>query len=377
LAIGDWRTANGEAPVSNIPSDRRLELKHCGLLLLLCLASSPLPAQLVRGQVTIASTGAPLGGALVALADSGGTVVARTLSSASGQYAVFAPRAGRWEVRVAAIGYTPERLAGIEVGVVATLVNVALAERPFVLPELVAVSSSECRVDPASGPVVERLLAEATTALGLVEATIASRRLEFITESWRVRLGTALGDTLRQATMSQARASWPIASAAEALLREGGFVHDAGTLTPAIGYTDDSGPIYYGPDLQVLAAPWFVAGHCFDLAGAAGDSLIVRFTPQTRSAKVDISGTLVLDRESLALRRLTFEYVGLPRWVPATGAGGEVTFERLPDGLWVTRAWRLRAPIQELRRVIGAPRGATFGGWVEVGGRVVEIVGGG
>jgi hypothetical protein len=336
-----------------------------------------LPAQLVRGQVTIAASGAPLGGALVVLADSGGTVVARTLSGASGQYAVFAPRAGRWELRVASIGYAPERRTDIEVGAVATIVDVALAERPFVLPELVAVGTSACRADPASGPVVERLLAEATTALGLVEATIASRRLEFVTESWRVRLGTAVGDSVRQAAVSQARASWPIASADEELLRKGGFVQDGGTLTPAIGYTEDSGPIYYGPDLQVLAAPWFVGGHCFDLAEAAGDSLTVRFTPQGRSDKVDLAGTLVLDRESLALRRLTFEYVGLPRWVPAEGAGGEVTFERLPDGLWVTRSWRLRAPIQELRRVIGAPRGATFGGWVEVGGRVVEIVGGG
>ncbi len=346
------------------------------LLGLLLGGVTTLPAQLVRGQVTVAATGAPLGGALVALADSGGTVVARTLSSASGQYAVFAPRAGTWELRVAAIGFTPERQSGIEVGAVATVRDIALMERPFELPEILAVTSGDqCRVDPASGPVVERLLAEATTALGLVEATIASRRLEFVTESWRVRLGTTIGDSARQATVSQARASWPIASADEDLLREGGFVHDAGNLSPATGYTEDSGPIYYGPDLQVLAAPWFVGSHCFDLAGAAGDSLTVRFTPRTRTAHVDIAGTLVLDRESLTLRRLTFEYVGLPRWVPSRGAGGEVTFERLPDGLWVTRNWRLRAPIQELRRVIGAPRGATFGGWVEVGGRVVEIVG--
>jgi len=348
------------------------------LLVLLLGWVATLPAQLVRGQVTTAGTGAPLGGALVALADSGGTVVARALSSASGQYAVFAPRAGVWELRVAAIGYAPERRAGVEVGSVATVVDVALAERPFELPELVAVGAvGQCRVDPATGPIVERLLAEATTALGLVEATISSRRLEFVTESWRLRLGTSVGDTLRQAVISQARASWPIASAEERLLRDGGFVHDAGMLAPAIGYTEDSGPIYYGPDLQVLAAPWFVGGHCFDLAGAAGDSLTVRFTPRNRTAKVDLAGTLVLDRESLTLRRLTFEYVGLPRWVPSSGAGGEVTFERLPDGLWVTRSWRLRAPIEQRRRVIGAGTGPTFGGWAEVGGRVVEIVGGG
>lgn len=346
--------------------------------LLLLVVVGPLPAQLVRGQVTVAASGAPLGGALVALADSAGTVVARTLSAASGQYAVFAPRPGRWELRVAAIGFAPERRGGIEVGPVAAMVDVALTERPFELPEIIATGEAgKCRVTPASGAVVERLLAEATTALGLVEATIATRRLEFVTESWRVRLGTTLGDTLRQATVSQARASWPIESADEDLLRQGGFVQDAGTLAPAIGYTEYSGPTYYGPDLRVLAAPWFIGGHCFDLAEAAGDSLIVRFDPRSESETVDLGGTLVLDRETLALRRLTFEYVGLPKWVPPGGAGGEVTFERLADGLWVTRSWRLRAPIEERRRVLGAGLRPTFGGWAEIGGRVVEIIGGG
>lgn len=349
-----------------------------GLLALVLLMAAPLPAQLVRGRVTIAATGTPLGGALVALADSAGTVVARSLSSPSGQYAVFAPRVGRWDLRVAAIGYAPERRTGIEVGAVATMVDVALAERAFELPEILATGEAgKCRVDPASGAVVERLLAEATTALGLVEATIATRRLEFVTESWRVRLGTTPGDTIREANRSQARASWPIESADEELLHEGGFVQDAGTLAPAIGYTEYSGPTYYGPDLRVLAAPWFVGGHCFDLAAVAGDSLIVRFDPRDESETVDLAGTLVLDRETLALRRLTFEYVGLPKWVPPGGAGGEVTFERLADGLWVTRSWRLRAPIEDRRRVPGAGSRPTFGGWAEIGGRVIEILGGG
>lgn len=349
----------------------------CLIVAALLAAAVPLPAQLVRGTVTVAATGAPLGGALVSLADSAGVVAARTVASPAGTWALFAPRAGTWQLRFAAIGFAPAIREGVRVGDAATVVDVALAERPFELEEVeVVAAGARCEVSPEGAAIVERLMTEAATALGLVEATIASRRLEFVTEQWRIRIGSVPGDTVRRTQVTRGRASWPLVSADAALLREGGFVHDPGGLAPAIGYTEDSGPIYYGPDLQVLVAPWFVGSHCFDLVAAAGDSLVVRFAPRGRPNHVDLAGILVLDRETLALRRLGFSYVGLPRWVPAEGAGGEVTFERTRDGLWVTRSWRLRAPIEQRRQVIGAPRGPTFGGWVETGGRVVEVVGG-
>ncbi|MDZ4257441.1 MAG: carboxypeptidase-like regulatory domain-containing protein [Gemmatimonadales bacterium] len=348
------------------------------LLLSILVGGGQLPAQLVKGQVTVAATGAPLGGALVTLADSTGSVRARTVSGRTGAYALFAPGTGRWMLRVAAIGFAPETIADVEVGAVAAVRDVALTERPFELPELVTVSSGEaCQVAPGTGPVVERLLAEAATALGLVEATIDSRRLEFVTESRQVRLGIGVGDTLRHAAINRSRAAWPLASADQETLKSGGFVHDAGTLAPAIGYSEESGPTYFGPDLQVLVAPWFLASHCFNLEpDLGGDSLVVRFTPRRSSNRVDLEGHLIIHRTDLTLRQLNFQYVGLPNWVPPQGAGGEVHFERLPNGLWITRAWLLRAPIENRRGALGERRGSSFGGWAELGGRVLEIVGG-
>lgn len=81
-------------------------------------------------------------------------------------------------------------------------------------------------------------------------------------------------------------------------------------------------------------------------------------------------------RTDITLRQLTFRYVGLPRWVPPDVAGGEIHFERLSSGLWITRSWLLRAPIENRRGALGERRGSSFGGWAELGGRVVEIVGG-
>ncbi len=346
--------------------------------LCLLLGGGPLRAQLVRGTISTAA-GQPLGGALVAIADSAGMVVARTVTAPTGRYAVFVPGPGEWVLEVAAIGFTPRRERGIVVGDATVVRDLVLTERPFELPDLVSRQAGvACRADPASASTVLRLLDEATTALGLVEATIDSRRLEFVVESRQLRLGTAPGDTLRQTTTSRARASWPLTSAEPTLLERVGFVHDPGGLAPAVGYDDASGPIYYGPDLAVLAAPWFVASHCFELSPATtGDSLVVRFTPQRVEGRVELAGELVFDRASLALRHLRFRYVGLPAWVPPLGAGGEVTFERLPDGLWMTRRWELRAPIENRRGTLGARRGSSFGGWAEIGGRVVEVVGGG
>lgn len=350
-----------------------------GILPLLFMGGGELPAQLVKGRVTVAATGAPLGGALVVLTDSSGAARARTVSGITGAYAVFAPRSGRWLLRVTAIGFTPETIGSVDVGAVVAVQDVALVERPFELPELVTVSAGKgCQVAPDAGPVIVRLLAEAATALGLVEATIDSRRLEFVTESRQVRLGIGVGDTLRHATLDRGRATWPLASADSELLRTNGFVHEAGTLAPAIGYSEEGGPTYYGPDLEVLAAPWFLASHCFTLEpDQGGDSLMVRFAPRQSSDRVDLEGQLVLDRASLTLRQLSFRYVGLPRWVPPQGAGGEIHFERLPSGLWITRSWLLRAPIENRRGALGERRGSSFGGWAELGGAVVEVIGGG
>jgi hypothetical protein len=72
----------------------------------------------------------------------------------------------------------------------------------------------------------------------------------------------------------------------------------------------------------------------------------------------------------MELRRLEFEYVGLPRWVPGGKGGGFVELSRLREGAWVPRAWALWAP-QPVRSQ--GSSNLRLHGWVETGGRVTAV----
>lgn len=346
-----------------------------GLALVASGVLAPLGAQQVRGTVLTAEGARPLSGALVSLADSAGRVVLRTATSPSGAWLLTAPREGRWIVRVAAIGFAPSRpdTVALMLGAPVAL-RTTLTVQPFVLPEIVASDDrSRCTPNPTAADAVRRVLGEAETALRLVEATIAGGRLAFDTEYVERRWIAGTADTVVRTSRQTARAAWPVATADPALLERDGFMRDDPLLTPTIGYSGDAGPTYYAPDVGVLFAPWFVASHCFALEPGAEDELVLRYVPDGSRKQVEVGGTLVLDRTSLALRRLTFQFVGLPRWVPASAAEGELVFQVLPGGEWAPMRWRLRAPIRLERRALGAASREGFGGWVELAGQVLAV----
>ncbi len=92
---------------------------------------------------------------------------------------------------------------------------------------------------------------------------------------------------------------------------------------------------FYGPDPRVLFSDWFLDDHCFQLARSKKinhDTLRIAFTPVRKSARVDLSGELMLDAHNLALLGLTYTHENLPRVdeealrrrhddVPAAGVG--------------------------------------------------------
>jgi hypothetical protein len=120
----------------------------------------------------------------------------------------------------------------------------------------------------------------------------------------------------------------------------------------------------------VLFSDWFLASHCFRVDEEQAGQLEVRFAPEVRGDRAAIEGRLLLDRGSMELRQLDFEYVALPRWVPKGEAGGFVELRRLPGGAWVPRAWQLRAPLAV--RSAGSSR-LRHNGWLETGGRVTAV----
>jgi hypothetical protein len=69
----------------------------------------------------------------------------------------------------------------------------------------------------------------------------------------------------------------------------------------------------------VLFSDWFLASHCIRVDEEQAGQLEVRFAPEVRGDRAAIEGRLLLDRGSMELRQLDFEYVALPRT-----AGGEL-----------------------------------------------------
>jgi len=325
---------------------------------------SPLSAQSVQGRLLAAPSQEPLAGALVALLDSAGTEVARAATTPSGGFALSAPRAGKYQVVVRQIGQLVWRSAPFTLAAGADYpLILRVAPRPHVLPPItVAARRTRCGVSLDDDDLLGRLLDAASTALGIAEESADAGTYRFTTDTYLKRLGADLAVVESTDTDLPGLARWPIESADPDSLRVWGFVR-----TPP---GTDAGPVYYGPDARVLFSDWFLDSHCFEVESAGETAVEVRFEPERRGRRVDLEGRLAIDRESLELRTLAFEYVGLPRWVPRDKAGGEVELRRLGAGAWVPTTWHLRAPLPG--RSTRTSR-ITIRGWVETGGRVTAV----
>jgi hypothetical protein len=80
---------------------------------------------------------------------------------------------------------------------------------------------------------------------------------------------------------------------------------------------------------------------------------------------------LWVDTTTTALQTLEFRYTRLGRWAPAERTGGSIQFASLPSGAWFIRDWRVRAPIA---RLTGVRRDTVLFGYLERGGRVVDVL---
>jgi hypothetical protein len=321
-----------------------------GVFLSLALAAAPavVSAQAVRARV-LEEDGTPLPRALAELRRADGTVAARATSGRDGAVTVTAPAPGRYRLRILAIGYSPYQSSFFELTSAGRAVaDVRLARVAVTLADLEVLERSRC--GGGAGTVLARLLDGARTALDVMQANLAGGDGFASRLITREALATR-GDSLITAdTSAVALVRWPLASIDPDSIRVFGFMTQ-GIVPGGMGYH------WFGPDVRVLFADWFLANHCFRVERrATGDSVItLTFAPVATGARVDIAGTLVLDAATLALHRLTFEHRNLPSPLRAGSAVGEVTFAELGDG-WVPLTWRIYAPIvtDDLRTVLGS-----------------------
>jgi hypothetical protein len=333
------------------------------VLLVGSLVPGRLRAQAVQGRVLAAGDETPLAGALVQLLDTAGAVVARAATTASGGFALTAPAAGRYHVVVRQIGQAAWRSPQLALATGTTHpLTIRPAPQPYTLPPItVAARRARCDIRIDDDDLLGRLLDAAGTALGVAEAAAESGEIGFSTDTWlkRLRPDRTLEDSA--ATDPPGLLRWPIESADPDSLRRWGFVHRVSEV---------AGPVYYGPDARVLFSEWFLSSHCFEADSVGAGLVQVEFQPERRGDRAGLAGRLLIDRVSLELRTFTFEYVGLPGWVPKGVAGGEIQLRRLPAGAWVPFTWMLRAPVPV--RTAHRTR-LRLHGWLETGGRVTAV----
>jgi len=336
--------------------------------------SRPISAQQLSGRLERIGTLEPLAGALVLLVDSLGREVTRTVSSASGGFALTATFPGRFHLRVLRIGATPWTTAPILLGQNERRdIRFTLEDNPVQLPEIeIRAAGNRCGIRPGDSDVMARLLTEAEKALAIATESIREGQLQFRTETWTNRPDPDGTPGERERHTALGVATWPVQSAPPESLAVWGFVHDGPPYGVPEELVTERGPVFYGPDERVLFADWFLDAHCFSVeadSGSTSPTLVMRFRPLRSHRGVDISGTLQLNRETLELRGITFRYTGLGTWVPPDSAGGELSFRRLRSGALIIDRWTLRAPIPLFR----PGRQPGFFGFAESGGRVIEV----
>ena len=327
----------------------RIMLQLAGLLLAAVTADvEPAQAQAVAGRVTSLAAGAPLEGVYVYVTTQAGNVAAAGLTDARGMFVLRVPAPGRYDLHAELIGHQPAVAGPLLLSANATeRQDLALTVRAIDLAAITVEAGSRCRSGPPAAPVTQALWDEVRTALRINRWTQEKGALGFGLVRTRRKLDPAtlnVKSVQSQTTRGYYAGSPYVALPADRLAQHGFVTH-----------TDDGDLEYWAPDADVLLSESFLANHCFSVAApTAEDPTLVglAFQPVSGRGVPDIEGVLWVRAETAELVRLDFRYVNLPfatrtRW---DEVGGRVEFERLADGMWIVRRWRIRMPVVESRR---------------------------
>ncbi len=318
-------------------------MRHFRLLaagaLAAAFSATSVAAQGVRGVVLRADT-VPVAGAVVTLIDSTGATAATAVTDETGYFAVRAPRRGTWLLRTEAVGFTRVTSFPFTLGPTETLVRrVMLSNRTADLNTVQVRDRNACDIRPAEGTQVALLWDEARKALLAAQASAASAppvavdvdEIEYDSTFLRVRSAT------RTTTAGRA---------------DRGFRSDDPRALRSLGYSRrvDTVSTYFAPDARVLLSDEFAGTHCLRIVATDPTSVQrigLGFQPVGLAAgKLDVAGTIWIDRRTYAIDRVEFRYEPLlSADFPDSTFGGRVQFTRLASGHLVVRDWVLRMPI--------------------------------
>jgi hypothetical protein len=295
-------------------------------------------AQVVRGTVRDAETGAPLQGVFVMLVDSAGQMRGGVLTNAQGTYATRAPLAGTFTLRAERIGHqsansTPVVLSATE----AQTVDITVKVMAIALAPVEVSSRNRCIARPRTGQRTAQLWEEARKALTVARWVENQKQIQFSARTYVRELEAGTMRVKSEGVRHNVSRSLPYAAIPADSLARHGFVRNEG-----------GGYVFYGPDADVLLSSAFLNSHCFhslDGSGATQGMVGLGFRPTTDSRLPDIEGVLWLDRKTLELRHIEYRYTNLgAEYRVKESGGGRTEFLRLKSGAWVVSKWHIRMP---------------------------------
>ena len=308
--------------------------------LLSLFAATTLGAQQVSGIVRDSVSGLAVPGAVVSVYDSAGHHGVRTISNGAGRFTVDV-HPGQARLRVIRIGFEPRdvrvsasvnaRAAGLEIRMLslpALLTRVHVAGQA-ICPGNEDRSGTLALWDQARAGLLATVVARHTNPGQMTLLTFATDR--------DPHSDVVIRQTTRYTTGTSAQPFVAVNKAA-------GFAQSGYMARIPDGFN------FFAPDADVLLDPTFAATHCFrivsdvDHPGQVG--LAFDPAPDARHPEgfVDVRGTLWIENDHPALRTLDFQYSGLASPFRDAGAGGQLVFHTMPNGLTFIQRWHMHLP---------------------------------
>jgi hypothetical protein len=307
--------------------------------------------------------------------DSAGQALTRTVTDADGRYRLTGNGSGI-TVRVIRIGFRPATKSIGSVGRDTTAaLDIAFETLPTLL-EAVDVQDQSLCPSVNDAPAAFALWEQARLALlaGVVAREVDPPTVRMVSYE---RTLNARGSHIDEQLVHDSIfiASQPVVSARSA------------AEFAARGYRDS--PVrgnlqtYYAPDAEVLLDSTFLRTHCISLRQNVADhpgDVGVSFSPtQGQDTTVDVAGVLWLNRAVPALHALNFRFTNLPGRQMDAGAGGDLEFTVMPNGVAMISRWNLHLPSLDRQEILlGAGRGgslvtpARVVGFRDTGGELAE-----
>ena len=302
--------------------------------LFLCVTSAA-SAQALSGIVT-EQDGAPLPGVFVILLDSAHVQRAATLTDAHGHYAFHIPTPGRYSLRAELIGHQSVTVP-ID-GTRSATANIALPVSPILIGSIEAKAERRCVGVSQLTPALTQLWEDARKALRVTAWAERTGPYQLIAQTYRRTLDPYDLHTLEETISADLhRGRLYTAVSADTLARYG-YARIANGDSIA----------FYGPDAETLLSDAFADTHCFGFGKAQNDSARLAglvFKPVKRRDVPDIAGTIWLDPRTDELKRVDFDYTGLPAEIASENPGGRTMFRHLPNGAWIVNRWWIRTPM--------------------------------